>query len=323
MSGIAGLLGEARRGPLERPDTDRRRLLLTLAGLGGFIVASVVAVGAYGLPLSRELIFIWVLGGLLAVSLADVRGFLRGAVADWLPFFAALFAYDLLRGVAADELFAAHTLPQIRADELLFGGQVPTVWLQERLFDPASLHWYDFAAWAVYLTHFFAVFVVAMYLWRRARPRFRRFRNMVLALTGAAFVTYLLFPAVPPWLASADGALGESRRVVGAVWADLGTTPAAAIWERGSSLANEVAAIPSLHTAYAVLIMLFLWPTESRPVRALALAYAVAMSLTLVYTGEHYVADVIFGWVYAAGAYLAVDRLGEARRLWRASGRAP
>ena len=63
--------------------------------------------------------------------------------------------------------------------------------------------------------------------------------------------------------------------------------------------------------------MLFFWPTGSSRVRGVCLAYALAMSLTLVYTAEHYVADVIAGWAYAAAAYLLVDRASAARRARR------
>ena len=314
MSGAAGRAPEVVAAV--RPGG--RRGLLTAVGLSVFLLGSVIAVAAKGLFLSRDVVFLWVMLGLLAVSLSDINGYLRGVIRDWLPFFGALFVYDLLRGVLADSIFAPHTFPQIRVDEALFAGQVPTVWLQERLFDASSLAPYDFAAWAVYLTHFFAVFVVAAYLWRQARPSFRRFRNLILALTAAAFVTYALFPAVPPWLASDAGDLGQSGRVVGAVWAQLGVGPAAAIWEKGSGFSNEVAAVPSLHTAYPVMILLFFWPGSTWRGRALWLAYALAMSITLVYSGEHYVADVLLGWVYAGVTYVAVERVAALRRGRRA-----
>ncbi|HKJ36575.1 MAG TPA: phosphatase PAP2 family protein [Solirubrobacterales bacterium] len=297
----------------------RRRRRLTAAALAAFVAVSGVVVALNGVFLSRDIVFLWVLAGLFAVSLSDISGYVRGVLTDWLPFFGMLFLYDLLRGTLADSLFTPHTFPQIRADELLFGGEVPTVWLQERLFDPASLAWYDFLAWAVYLTHFFAVFLIAAYLWRRARPRFLRFRNLILAVTAAAFVTYVAFPAVPPWLATENGDLGATQRVVGAVWSEVGVGTAAAIWEKGSTFANEVAAIPSLHTAYPVMILLFFWPTGSARVRALCLTYALAMSLTLVYTAEHYVIDVILGWVWALGAYWAV---GQISSRWRSRARA-
>jgi hypothetical protein len=319
VSDVAGVAGQAPE-VLTAGLSPRQRLLSALA-LTLFIAGSAAAIAINGLFLSRDVVFLWVMTGLLVVSLADVGGFLRAAITDWLPFFGALFLYDVLRGLAGDSLFTPHVTPQIDADRLLFGGEVPTVWLQERLFDPSAIQWYDLAAWAVYLTHFFAVFLVAAHLWRRVstRPRFRRFRNLTLTLTAMAFVTYVLFPAVPPWLASDGGDLEQTRRVVGAVWSSLGVSPAAAIWEKGSTFANEVAAIPSLHTAYPVLIMLFFWPTSGRGVRALCLAYALAMSVTLVYTAEHYVADVILGWIYAAAAIVIYDRAAAAIAARRAA----
>ncbi len=288
-------------------DRGRRSALI---GLVVFCIGTAILVAVNGLMLSRDVIFLWILVGLLAVSAADLRGWARGVIFDWLPFFALLFVYDTLRGrVGQNPLFEPHVLPQIDVDEFLFGG-VPAVQLQERFYEPGVLHVWDVAAWAVYLSHFFVTVAVAAVLWRIARPRFLRFRAMVLTVTAAAFVTYALFPAVPPWMASDDGYIGPIGRVVGGVWDGLGVEHAAAIWDRGSNMSNEVAAIPSLHTAFPVLILCFFWSSGRWP-RIACLAYALAMSLTLVYTGEHYVADVILGWVYAIVAYLAVSRAYE------------
>jgi membrane-associated phospholipid phosphatase len=51
--------------------------------------------------------------------------------------------------------------------------------------------------------------------------------------------------------------------------------------------------------------------------RALLLLYPLAMGFTLVYTGEHYIFDVVLGWVYAVGVYalvLAYERVREGNR---------
>jgi membrane-associated phospholipid phosphatase len=285
-----------------------------LIGFVVFCAATAILIGAKGVPLNRETIFLWVLVGLLAVSAADLRGWARGMIVDWLPFFAALFAYDVLRGqVGNDPLFSPHIFPQIRVDEFLSGGTVPSVSLQHHFYDPGVLHWYDVIAWATYLSHFFVVFAVAGVLWRFAKPRFIEFRAMVLTLTAAAFLTYALFPAVPPWMASDDGAIGPVTRVVGGVWEELGVHHAAALWEHGSTLSNEVAAIPSLHTAYPVMLLCFFWSSGWRP-RIICFIYALLMSTTLVYTGEHYVTDVLLGWIFAIATYFAVRKVLD----WRA-----
>jgi membrane-associated phospholipid phosphatase len=273
-----------------------------------YFVALGIAVAFRGLPTSRDALFFWVLLGLLAASATNVRRWFRGVLVDWLPFGIILFAYDLLRGYA-DEFLSASIWPQLRADEIAFG-TVPTVWLQQRLWDgPAGIDWIDYAAWSVYITHFFATFLVAGALWLFASRLFRRYIAAVslLALTG--FATYALFPAVPPWMASRDGHLETTDRIVRFVSSDVPVGYFGALWEQGSQYANDVAAVPSLHAAYALLIALFLWRFVAWPWRVALAAYAVAMGFALVYTSEHYVSDVVVGWLYAAGALVVVERV--------------
>jgi hypothetical protein len=312
---VAAARGAARRAGfrlIENPPEGSPRRRLTALALGLFLAGTAVIIALNGVPTSRDAVFFWVIVGLLTLSLADTRRWLRGVIFDWLPFVGLLFVYDFLRGaVGQDPLFQPHLYPQIDAD-LWLTGSVPTVGMQESLFDPLALAWYDFAAWGVYITHFFATFVVAALLWRYAYPLFRKFRALVLTVTAMAFVTYTLFPAVPPWLASDYGAIGHTERVVSEVWAYLGVDIAAAIWEKGSTWANLVAAVPSLHAAYPALITLFFW-RHGWWARGLGIVYTLAMGLTLVYTGEHYVFDILLGWLYAGAAFGVV---AGARAVW-------
>jgi hypothetical protein len=298
---------------MQHPAPDkRRRRWLTAPALAVFLAGTAAVLILDGVLLARDAVFLWVIIGLLAISLTDTSRWLRGVIFDWLPFAGALFLYDLLRGlVGQNPLFTPHVDPQIDADVFLFGS-VPPVEMQQSLFDAVSLSWYDYAAWAVYITHFFGTFVIAALLWRYAYPRFRQFRTVVLTLTAMAFVTYALFPAVPPWMASEMGSIGPVDRVIAHVWDGLGVESAGAIWERGSAFSNEIAAVPSLHAAYPVLIMLFFW-SAGWWARALGLGYALAMSVTLVYTGEHWVFDLILGWLYAGAAFGIV---AAARSVW-------
>ena len=303
--------------PETRPARDKGRRNVII-GLGLYAAATVALISFTGVLLARETIFLWLLVGLLTVSLTDVRGFARGVIFDWLPFYLILVGYDLLRGyVGNNPLFQPHFLPQIDADKFLFGGTVPTVWLQDRLYEAGQLPWYDVFSWAVYLTHYFMIFIAAAYLWRAARLRFLEFRAMVLTLSIAAFVTYALVPAAPPWMANDNGLIAPVTRVTGSVWAELGVTPAAAIWDKGNSLYNPVAALPSLHAAFPMLLCLYFW--RSGPIaRILGVGYVLAMAWTLVYSAEHYVFDVLLGWAYAFFVYFGV-RWARARwSEWRA-----
>ena len=53
---------------------------------------------------------------------------------------------------------------------------------------------------------------------------------------------------------------------------------------------------------------LFFWKTAGRW-RPLLVVYPLAMAFTLVYTGEHYVIDILLGWLYAAAVVYAGNRL--------------
>ena len=77
--------------------------------------------------------------------------------------------------------------------------------------------------------------------------------------------------------------------------------------------ANLTAAIPSLHTAYAALIGAFLWHGLRLRGRILVVAYALAMGFTLVLGAEHYMVDVLIGWIYVALVMLGV---GATERWW-------
>jgi membrane-associated phospholipid phosphatase len=87
--------------------------------------------------------------------------------------------------------------------------------------------------------------------------------------------------------------------------------------EHGYQYANATAAVPSLHAAFSLLVAITLWPIAGRRWRPLLVAYPLAMAFTVVYTGEHYVADVLLGWLYTTGSVLAVravrGRLPQAR----------
>jgi membrane-associated phospholipid phosphatase len=61
--------------------------------------------------------------------------------------------------------------------------------------------------------------------------------------------------------------------------------------------------MPSLHSAFALFVVAFFVPRVRRRWRPLLLAYPLVMTFTLVYTGEHYLTDVLVGWLYVGLSY--------------------
>jgi hypothetical protein len=282
-----------------------------------YLIALGVVIASWGLPLARDQLFMWLGLGMAAFSVAAWRSWGR-MVLEWLPFFGLLVAYDFLRGAVSVVPERAHVAAQVAFDKAIAGGHVPTAWLQQHLWSATHIHWYDYGVWAVYMTHFFAVWVVAAILWRVSRPRFRRYVALTIVLTLGAFLTYWLYPAQPPWLGGGSAQLSAIDRIVPLVWGHLGVGTVQSAYENGS-LVNTVAAMPSLHAAYPMMLLLFFW-SAGRAARIGLGAYTLAMAFALVYGGEHFVLDIVAGWAMAGVAYALVERALRARNLGRRRG---
>ncbi len=281
------------------PAAVRPKVLVPAAYVCGSLAVFVLV----GVPIQRDVLAVWLLLGLLCFSLSDIRGYARSVIIEWLPFIGLLIAYDSLRG-SAGHLFGVHYLPQIQADQALFGGTAPTVTLQHWLWH-GHVVWYDVIVWAVYLSHFFATPVLAAVLWKVDRQRFRRFVVYVAALSFAGLATYALYPAAPPWMAAQAHLISPVTRIVPLVWQFVGVHSAGSTIEHGYAYANNVAAVPSLHAAFSLLVAVTLWPHKHKWLRPIVALYPLAMGFALVYGAEHYVSDILLGWLYTIVALLA------------------
>lgn len=290
--------------------------------IGAYVGALLAWWGTNGVPLDREQILLWLAGALVTLSIGSPAGGPWRVLRDWLPVALVLVLYDLTRGAADEYLgITAHVRPQLVADQWLGLGEVPTVRLQQVLYDKAALARGERAWWWViltltYVSHFFVSFVVAAVFWLRDRPRYWAFVRRFVTLSFTAAVTFLLFPAVPPWLAAEQGELDPVLRTAAWGWGVLNLDIAQDVLELGQRTANLVAAIPSLHAGYSLLVSWMLWPSFGRVGRSVLVAYPLLMAFTLVASGEHYLVDVFIGWLYAAVVCLAWDRL-ERRPFWR------
>lgn len=97
-------------------------------------------------------------------------------------------------------------------------------------------------------------------------------------------------------------------------WATLHLHAAGVLIDSGQASVNLVAAIPSLHAALSAMVAMFLWRRIHRYWRPLLMAYALTMAFALVYSAEHYVIDILLGWVLAAVVLLVAGRLESRRR---------
>jgi len=299
---------------VEEHDARRRVERWLIVGVAGYAIIVAVLMFAGGLRITPD-VFVVALA-LVAVLLGRTKLFLR----DWIPFVVIFLAYELMRGIADDAGFPVH-IADVRDVELwLFGGVLPTAWLQDRMAPPDGVGVMAIVATVLYMLHFALPVATGFLLWIRRRALYHEYLAAFVLLSFAGFVTYLLLPVAPPWLAAAwgylDGAGGEP--IVRYLKPDAFAVIAEFLgYPNGHELSsyvfygvnpNGVAAFPSLHAGYPFLSFLVLRNAFGR-IGWLALAYAVAVWWAIVFTGDHYVVDVLAGIVYATAAYLAAPRL--------------
>ncbi len=310
-SGASAAMGVPEPSSQPEPPRNNRRRAVAMVVLA---VAFAAQWFGWGLPTDSVLIFAWL--GLVVVcwNIDHPRRYLASWLRDWGPILALLLIYDFSRGLA-DNQRVPHAMEMIDGDRFLFRGHLPTLWLQQHLYDPDHVHWWDVLASFTYMSHFVASLTVAVVLWMRTRPQWASFMRRWFFLTAIGLTTYFVYPAAPPWWASQFGYFAEHvERLSSRGWGAIGLDGTGSLLSHGQSLANPVAAMPSLHAAFTLLIALFFMQRTRKRWWPLLAAYPLAMAFTLVYCGEHYVTDILVGWTYVGMTFLLV---GVAEHWWR------
>jgi hypothetical protein len=275
-----------------------RAVLLT-----GYVILALASLGFSGVPVDREQVVLVIMGGLALSCIGrPVSEMLRIAF-DWLPFTLALAIYDLARGLAARLDRPISYRWQISVDKFLFLGHVPAQVLQQHFFSYTHIRWYDVFGSVIYMSYFIVPFVVAGCLWRRDWPAWRAFATRFVVIAFVSAFWFAIQPTAPPWAAARDShntllqlELRDGKPKSSRGMEVLGLHQATKLVNKGRASSNDYAAVPSLHTGFSVLVALTLLPrTKRKWLRFLIISYPVAMVLTLVYNGEHYVSDTLIG----------------------------
>jgi len=206
-----------------------------------------------------------------------------------------------------------HFLEMPNFDTWLFGGNLPTATLQSWWWH-GTVQWYDFYFYFLYTIHFLAPVVLAIIIWKLHPRLYWRYVAALVGLSFAAFITFVLFPAAPPWMASDMHYIQPIHRISTDIWYAMGVHDFSELYSKISP--NAVAAVPSLHSAYPLLFTLFVWRMFSFKKTWWMLIYPVSMWIGVVYMGEHYVFDVIAGALYAALAYFVTMKIFDALRKY-------
>lgn len=256
------------------------------------------------------------LATVVAIALIVVACWRRGGALAWITLVVGLMGFLELRALADEVGMPLHTEDIRQLEELLFLGAFPSLDLQRLFFVPGQLSLIDRASAIIYWSYFFAPYFAVLCVWL-VRPRRTYELAQLLVLTFAAgLVIYTLMPGTPPWLASAQEGAPQIYRIMHMVGASFDPSTYEQVY-RSIGDPNPVACLPSVH--FAITFMLLLYGLSwGRAWVALGAVYSLAMLWALVYLGEHYVVDCIFGalvaWAVWYGYRMALRRFGAGMR---------
>ena len=206
-------------------------------------------------------------------------------------------AYELTRG-AAD---GSWTTAQRHADRIIdFERNLGMFW-----------EW-DVQRWAVALPgvptllgvmyvvlHVVGTIGALVWMHRHHREHFALFRTVVVAASALALVLYVLYPTAPPRLAG--------HGFTDTVTLHTGVNLNSALLGR---LYNPIAAVPSLHFGYALIVGVALATlSRRRTVRALGVLYPGVMLFVIVATGNHFWFDAAAGAIVVGLAWCVAQPL--------------
>jgi len=174
---------------------------------------------------------------------ADRR--LPALVRGWAPFVLLLVAYEVMRDLASMLGMPAHNLADL--DRTLFAGYQPTLVLQAAVGKLSDADVFEDVGSVVYAMHFLLPVAVAAWLWAEDRVAFRNFGLTLVVLCGLAFVTYVVAPTAPPWLAQPAAVRHLIESAI-----QRSSLPSSLVWLYSQHDYNLYAAFPSLHAGFSV-----------------------------------------------------------------------
>jgi len=265
-----------------------------------YLVTLSLAFLYYNIRINQDQIIFF---GLFAAALVGRTG---KFLSDWFPLAILIFAYDSMRGIADNVGFPVHYQELIIGERILFLGNIPLYWLQDMFYTHGVVAFHDFIAFNLYFLHFTPTAIFLGFLWAKDEKLFLGLRDSMVLVSYAALITFLLFPAAPPWLAAEKGYIPSLHKIR----VEMGESyyPVTILTIYGLVTSNPVAAMPSLHAAYPFLLFIFALKYWGRK-GAVTILLPIGIGLSSVYLGEHYFIDILAGFLYAFIASVVIERL--------------
>jgi len=224
----------------------------------------------------------------------------------FLFFFIYWFLYDSLRAYPNYMVNPVNIQNLYEAEKSLFGISTSTGLLTPNEY--AAIHsnaFLDVLAPAFYLTWIPLPMLFVVYLFFKDKPIMTQFAFCFLLINIVGLIIYYIYPAAPPWYVADHGFEFKAG------------TPGSPAGLEGmyAKNGNVFAAIPSLHSAFPVLLLYF--GIKKRLVAGSIFFFVILAGIwfAAIYTNHHYIIDVILGGLTALFSIFLFEKVLMKTRL--------
>jgi len=221
------------------------------------------------------------------------RRFVRRGAIEVVVIAIALTMYGFLRvtfeGSTADATRNAREVMRLERQLLVDWERDAQDWVLNRPF------WIAFWNWVYQWLYWVSVGTTLVILWLRDRPRYLLLRDTLLIAAAIGLVIWATFPVAPP-------------RFMGYV--DTLSLTGDRLVEEQPGMVNRYAAVPSFHVGWPAIAGFVLARGSRKPlVWFCAMLPTVLLAFSVVFTGNHFVLDIVAGVVVVAVSLLIAEQL--------------
>ncbi len=220
----------------------------------------------------------------------------------WTPFMFIYLFYESFRSIVPLLVSSRRdaTTP-LRFEEALFGAPLFLILYHYRVFI------LDLVFSLIYALHPLYSVIYAVYLYFKERTEEYVWYAAVFTATSLLGLTiYILWPVAPPWMSPIAGVSRVPNyfsRLLSAIGLSSEIDP------------NPYAAMPSMHVGIAIIFSASLARLKPKH-RIAAVLWPALMSVSVIYTGNHYLLDVIAGALVAYAGIKLGSRLYSRLDKW-------
>lgn len=252
---------------------------------------------------------------LLVAGLFVASGATRRLVVALLPFVVFGVSYDWMNIVHNYEVSAVDIGGIYGTEKSLFGILTPEGVVTPNEFCAAHTRWWlDLLGGIFYLCWVPVPILFGLWLYFKGKEEaYLHFALVFLLVNFIGFAGYYIHPAAPPWYVAQHGmefdlGVGGNTAGLGAFDRLTGVGIFEGLYGRNS---NVFAAVPSLHSAYTLVALIYAVSTKGVPgwIRVALGVITLGIWCTAVYTSHHYVIDVLLGIACAIVGWIFFEQV--------------